>query len=249
MTRRVRVGWMAAGLIAAAVAVTVAGVALGRSTTPAAVSGTDYGPAPTYRLTDQNGRAVSSRDLLGKVQVVTFLFPYCTTYCPLLARDMAVLQQRVTAGPWRNRVQVVSFNVDPTGAGPCRLHAFIRQYGGDADNPDWEYLTGSPRQIRRIVTGGFHVYYRKTDLRAEGAQIAKQKAAGTYTPQRPQPNRLATQAHVNYDVVHNDFVEIVDQQGRIVDLFDNGSQVTPSQLDADIAAILAGKALPAHPAN
>ncbi|MGA7540332.1 MAG: SCO family protein, partial [Steroidobacteraceae bacterium] len=44
----------------------------------------DFGPAPHYTLTNQLGETVSSTRFAGKVQVVTFLFPYCTTYCPLI---------------------------------------------------------------------------------------------------------------------------------------------------------------------
>ena len=46
-----------------------------------------YGPAPSFTLTDQTGHAIASTHFRGKVQVVSFLFPYCTTDCPLLARD------------------------------------------------------------------------------------------------------------------------------------------------------------------
>ncbi|MEJ2436356.1 MAG: SCO family protein [Pseudolabrys sp.] len=48
----------------------------------------DLGPAPQYTLTNQLGQTVSSKRFAGKVQVVTFLFPYCTTYCPLIAAHL-----------------------------------------------------------------------------------------------------------------------------------------------------------------
>jgi len=41
--------------------------------------------APSYTMTNQLGEAVSSSGFAGKIQVVSFLFPYCTTMCPLIA--------------------------------------------------------------------------------------------------------------------------------------------------------------------
>lgn len=54
----------------------------------ASASFADLGSAPNYRLTNQLGRTVDSSQFLGKVQVVTVLFPYCTDVCPLLAAHL-----------------------------------------------------------------------------------------------------------------------------------------------------------------
>ena len=58
-----------------------------------------YGNAPPWTLTDQNGKTVSSADLAGKVQVVTYLFPYCTSFCPTETHILASLEADLrTAG-------------------------------------------------------------------------------------------------------------------------------------------------------
>jgi protein SCO1 len=189
-----------------------------------------YGPAPTYTLTDQHGQSVSSSALLGKIQVVSFLFPYCTTYCPLTARVLAQTEQLVDGAGLRGRVAFVAFNVDPEGAGPAELFAFLRQEQIDPGDPGWHYLTGRPDQIRQIVTGGFHVFYQKVSLTEEQKAEADQKAAGDYSPQPTEPNALADRAHVDYDVVHNDVIEVVDPHGIIRAVFTNGSTATPEQI-------------------
>lgn len=208
-----------------------------------------YGTAPTYRLTDQNGRTVSSRAFAGKVQVVTFLFPYCTTHCPLEARDLALIQHQIRSGPLHGRVQLVSFNVDPAGSGPAQLRAFIAQYGGQPANPDWEYLTGTPAQIRRVVTGGFHIYYQRISIAAENAEIAKQKAGGNYTPQPEEPNALAHRAHVDYDIEHEDYVEILRPDGQIATMFNQAATLTANRLLTAMQAVLAGRPVPPQPAD
>jgi protein SCO1/2 len=189
-----------------------------------------YGRAPAYTLTDQHGRSFSSSALRGKIQVVSYLFPYCTTYCPLTARMLAETEQLVDRAGLNDSVTFVAFNVDPEGAGPAELSAFLRQEEISPDDPSWHYLTGSPGQIRQIVTGGFHVFYQKVSLAEEEKAEADEKAAGDYSPQPTEPNALAERAHVDYDVVHNDVIEIVDSHGIIRAIFANGSGATPRQL-------------------
>ncbi len=208
--------------------------ALGAS--PGTSTTVSYGTAPSYTLTDQLGRTVSSASFAGKVQVVTYLFPYCTSYCPLTARTLTVVAKALSSEGLASKVAIVSFNVDPTGAGPAQMRAFMAEYGADPQSTSWQFLTGTAAQVHRVVEGGFHVYYQKVSLASENAEAAKEQANGTYVPQPVSPNPLASQAHVTYDIVHNDFIEIVDGRGKIVRIFQDGSTVTPAQLLAAIAA-------------
>ena len=45
-------------------------------------------PAPGFQLTDQNGQPVSLASLRGKVVLMTFLDPVCTTDCPIIGAEM-----------------------------------------------------------------------------------------------------------------------------------------------------------------
>ena len=45
-------------------------------------------PAPGFSLTDQNGQPVSLASLRGKVVLMTFLDPVCTTDCPIIGAEM-----------------------------------------------------------------------------------------------------------------------------------------------------------------
>src|SRR5262245_42551704 len=127
----VRSGWRALVIPVAVATVAAAGVIGGllwasgqrpgdqtggspsRQVRPAAPAG--RGAAPSFTWTDQTGRAVSSAHFRGKVLIVSFLFPYCTTDCPLLARDLALLQQALPAEGLGGKVEIVTFNVDPGG--------------------------------------------------------------------------------------------------------------------------------------
>lgn len=231
-----RTRWTAVSTVVVAIVAIAAvlGVAMARSgrgggTTAAGSAGrvsnasVDYGSAPDYTLTDQNGREVSSRDFAGKVRVVSFLFPYCTTYCPVIGRTLVQLDHELAARHLTGKVEIVAFNVDPGGSGPKQMREFWKQYGGDPASPTFAYLTGDPKQVRHIVYDGFHVYYKKVEGEEEGPQ---------------QPNPLATRAHVDYDITHNDSVEVVGPDGRIRKIFDQGDQVSVEALMSAVRAAL-----------
>lgn len=189
-----------------------------------------YGSAPHYSLTDQHGRTFSSKQLRGQVQVVSYLFPYCTSYCPLIARTLAQTEHLVDQHGLRGKVSFVAFNVDPGGAGPPILSQFLHQEGINPNDLAWHYLTGTPQQVTHVVRDGFHVYYQKVTLAQEQKAEVQQKKAGTYTPQPDEPNRIAARAHVDYDIVHNDTIEIVDPHGIIRTFIDSGDTASPTQL-------------------
>jgi protein SCO1/2 len=198
-------------------------------------------PAPQYVLTNQLGRPVSSASFDGKVQIVTFLFPYCTTYCPLIAAELVRFEDAIRGTTFADRVRIVAFNVDPQGSGPPQMRAFLRQYGWNPEDTRWQFLTGSPAEIRRVVTRGYMVGYERESLAQEARDEARERAQGTYIPQPSVENPLAAKAHVDYDVGHNDVLEIVGPDGRIEKIFDEAERVPDDQLLAVVQRLLRGK--------
>jgi cytochrome oxidase Cu insertion factor (SCO1/SenC/PrrC family) len=227
--RRRVFGAALAGVAVAVLAVVATGGWRSHRTVPPGAPA-DYGLAPDYVLTDQHGQQFASAALRGKIQVVSYLFPYCTSFCPLLAGTLAQAERLADGAGLAGTVAFVAFNVDPEHAGPDTLAAFLRQEGLNPNDPAWHFLTGSPTAVRRVITGGFHVSY-DTVSRAEEEKIAaEQRAGGDYTPQPTAPNRLAERVRPDYDIVHNDVVEIVDGDGRIRAIFASGSPPTPDEI-------------------
>ena len=196
------------------------------------------GQVPDYKLTDQLGRRVSSTSFKGKVRVVTFLFPYCTSYCPLIAHNFVSLERVLKTSGIADRVQLVAFDVDPENTGPLQMRKFQEQYGWDPEDTHWEFLTGTPDEIRRIVAGVYHVYYKKVSDESEDEEVAKQKREGTYVPQPVVRNSLADEASVDYDIVHNDALAIVDTEGRIRKYFADADRVSDEQIMDVITRLL-----------
>jgi len=193
------------------------------------------GQAPHYHLSNQHGRPVDDGRFHGKVQVVTFLFPYCTTYCPLITAHLVGFEHLLARAGLADRVAVVSFNVDPGNTGPAQMRAFLSQYGWNPDDPHWQYLTGSPSAIRRVVTGGFHVSFAREPLAPPGGDT---RGGEALAPQPEVRNPLAEKAGVGYDVTHNDALELVDAKGRIRLVRTQADTVSEEELLREVRKLL-----------
>jgi cytochrome oxidase Cu insertion factor (SCO1/SenC/PrrC family) len=229
--RAVRYGALGAALLLSGF---VAGVFVERARSgPPSLA--DLGPAPAYTLTNQMGQKVSSKRFAGKVQVVTFLFPYCTTYCPLIAAHLMGFERLMVLAQTglQDKVEIVSFNVAPDAAKPKAMREFLHQYGWNPKDPHWQFLTGSKAQIRKVVTGGYHVAFRRI---AGGDSDAD--AGPAQTPQLTVSNPLAAKAKPGFDISHNDAIEIVDGKGRIRKIYDDADVVPNQQLWNDVSRLL-----------
>jgi protein SCO1/2 len=188
------------------------------------------GTVPNYTLTDQLGHRVSSTAFAGKVRVVTFLFPYCTSYCPLIAHNFVSLANVLKTSGIYDHVQLVAFNVDAGNAGPGQLRTFQKEYGWNPEDTHWEYLTGKPEEVRHIVHDSYHIYYEKVSTKSEDRATEREKKEGTYVPELVVGNKLAEEAKVDYDIVHNDAMVIVDAKGRIRKYFHEANRVSNEQI-------------------
>jgi cytochrome oxidase Cu insertion factor (SCO1/SenC/PrrC family) len=104
-------------------------------------------PAPGFQLTDQYGRTVSLASLRGKVVLLTFLDPVCTTDCPIIGAEFK--QAGVMLGLQDSSVELVAVVANPTYRAVTFTQAFDREEGLDTV-PNWLYLTGSLSQLRAV---------------------------------------------------------------------------------------------------
>ena len=188
------------------------------------------GKVPDYTLTNQLGKKVSSDTFKGKIRVVTFLFPYCNEYCPLIALNLVSLEHLLKEVHLENQVQIIAFNVDPENTGTHQMSEFMQQYGWNPENTRWQFLTGKPEQIRRIVTKAYYVYYKKVSEASEDSVAQKEKEEGTYVPTPEVRNDLASKVDPDYDIVHNDALAIVDGKGRIRKIVDDADHLSGEQI-------------------
>jgi cytochrome oxidase Cu insertion factor (SCO1/SenC/PrrC family) len=104
-------------------------------------------PAPGFQLTDQNGRTVTLASLRGKVVLMTFLDPVCTTDCPIIGQEFR--EAGVLLGPQAADVELVAIVANPTYRSAAFTRAFDREEGLDKV-PNWLYLTGSLGQLSAL---------------------------------------------------------------------------------------------------
>lgn len=200
----------------------------------------DLGRAPTFHgFSNQLGQPVASTQFSGKVQVVTFLFPYCTSECPLIALHLVGLENDLRMAGMANRVQILAFNVDPVHTGPRQASAFLREYGWTPTDLRWQFLTGTPAQTARVVRQGYHVDYEQVSFADEVADQASERAHGDYVPQPQVANPLATKVNPDYDVAHDNMLVLVGPHGHMRWFSDEADTTSPARLLRRIRSLLA----------
>ena len=103
--------------------------------------------AKPFELTDQHGRAVSLASLRGKVILLTFLDPVCTSDCPLIAQEFRTAGQLLGASA--RHVELVAVVANPVYHQVAFTQAFDRQEQL-TQVPNWLYLTGSVPQLQQV---------------------------------------------------------------------------------------------------
>ena len=120
--------------------------------------------APPFSLTSQHGQPVSLASLRGKVILLTFLDPVCTSDCPLIAQEFR--QAGKLLGAADQHVELVAIVTNPVNFQLGYTQAFDRQEGLNGIR-NWLYLTGSLAQLQRAWRG----YGIAAEIEPAGAMI------------------------------------------------------------------------------
>jgi cytochrome oxidase Cu insertion factor (SCO1/SenC/PrrC family) len=102
--------------------------------------------APAFALSDEHGRAVSLASLHGKVVLLTFLDPVCTSDCPLIAQEFRQADQLL--GTRSRDVEMVAVVTNPVYRSVAYTRAFDAQEGLSRLS-NWLFLTGSLAELQR----------------------------------------------------------------------------------------------------
>jgi cytochrome oxidase Cu insertion factor (SCO1/SenC/PrrC family) len=102
--------------------------------------------APAFALIDQNGRHVGLASLRGKVVLLTFLDPVCTSDCPVIAQEFRDADQLLAASA--HRVELVAIVANPLYRSVAYTRAFDTQENLSG-LPNWLFLTGSLAQLQQ----------------------------------------------------------------------------------------------------
>jgi protein SCO1/2 len=107
--------------------------------------------APDFKLTTQDGKALASADLKGKVLLVSFIFTTCNGTCPATTHRMGQVQEALKKKELdkAGRVRLLSISLDPKRDTPKVLRDYMKLY--DADPANWTFLTGLPVKVAKTI--------------------------------------------------------------------------------------------------
>lgn len=132
-------------------------------------------PAPSLRLTDQEGKIVTLSSLRGKVVVLTFLDPVCTSDCPLIAQEMRETDEGL--GSFHRHVVFGAVVANPIYRAVSDTRAFDAAEGMNR-LPNWLYMTGSVAALEHT----WKVFGLQVDVEPAGAMIAHTDLAYVIDP-------------------------------------------------------------------
>ena len=106
---------------------------------------------PNAQFVDQDGRTRDFASFRGSTLVVTFIYTRCPipTFCPLMDRHFAAIQNRLKTEPALRHVQLVSVSFDPIADTPPVLKKHAAALG--ADPKYWTFLTGQRDEIDKFA--------------------------------------------------------------------------------------------------
>ncbi len=108
-------------------------------------------PAPDAKFVDENGRPRTFASFKGHPVVVTFIYTRCPmpTFCPLMDRHFASIQQTIKTNAALKDVRLVSVSFDPATDTPPVLKKHAKELG--ADPKVWTFLTGDRDDIDKFA--------------------------------------------------------------------------------------------------
>jgi protein SCO1/2 len=171
-----------------------------------------YGAVPVFSLTDQNGQAVSSGALYGKVWVVDFIYTGCSEVCPRLTGEMAHLQTFLRNRGMLGRAMMISISVDPERDTPERLRTYAAGFA--AEPGAWKFLTGPAEDIEAVVVRGF-----KEGIERSGAA----RAPGV---------------NDDFSILHGSHLVLIDGAGRIRGYYDATEHESMERLRGDLSRLV-----------
>lgn len=106
-----------------------------------------------FRLTDQNGRAFTEKDVAGAPHAVFFGFTNCPDVCPTTLFALGETMKQL--GPDADRLRVLFVTVDPERDTTEQLATYMSSF-----DPRFTALTGDTAAIDAMVKN-YRAYYRK----------------------------------------------------------------------------------------
>jgi len=116
------------------------------------------GQVPAFSFTNQKGNTITNASYEGKVYIAEFFFTTCPSICPIMNRNMVIIQDEFYGNP---NLGIASFSIDPEFDTPAVLQEYATSYG--ITNPNWHLLTGDKLDIYTLANNGFNLYVAQNE--------------------------------------------------------------------------------------
>ena len=108
---------------------------------------------PDFLMYNQDSLLISNEDYLGKVYLAEFFFSRCPTICPIMNRNMKILDDRF----WKRQdFGIASFTIDPAHDTPIILKEYAESYKVKSKN--WHFLNDKKDQVYELANSGFSIF-------------------------------------------------------------------------------------------
>jgi len=168
---------------------------------PPSVAGFD----PSFRLIDDNGRAVTDEDFDSQLRLVFFGYTSCPDICPITLTSISAALESL--GEQAKDVAVLFISIDPKRDTPERLRAYTGAF-----HPSITGLTGNWVQIQ-AVTAGFRTTFGFTVRDGTGAEQPLNRIEYETIP-----------AFADYTPFHSSQVYVIGPDDQLLDIIGYGSK-------------------------
>lgn len=101
-----------------------------------------YHTIKDFKLVNQNGKTITQEDYKDKIYVADFFFTTCQTICPVMTKNMAVIQKEILND---DEVMLLSHTVTPEIDTVAQLKRYAIEKG--VNDKKWNLVTGDKKQI------------------------------------------------------------------------------------------------------
>jgi len=108
---------------------------------------------PDFLMLNQDSLLIGNEDFKGKVYLAEFFFTRCPTICPIMNKNMKVLDDRFGD---REDFGIASFTIDPENDQPHVLKKYAEDYGVKSQN--WHFLTDKKSTVYELANSGFSIF-------------------------------------------------------------------------------------------
>ena len=105
-----------------------------------------YHTIANFSLVNQNGETVTQEDYQDKIYIADFFFTTCPTICPIMTKNMAVIQDEILDD---DEVLLLSHSVTPVIDSVAQLKKYALEKG--VLDAKWNLVTGDKKQIYELA--------------------------------------------------------------------------------------------------